>query len=622
MEDILTQISWIAFFTIIAQLLGWWMKIPAIVPLLIGGLIAGPVFGLVDPSGLLGDDLLRQIISVSVGIILFEGSLNLNFKEIKEAKASIRSIILIGGPFAWVITAWAGHWIAGLSWPVALTFGALLIVTGPTVIIPLLRNARLKEKPASMLKWEGIINDPIGAVLAILCYEFFRLSQEAGHMAGFVSTTILSIIVIIFMGIFFAYVIAKMFNREMVPEYLKPTFLLGAVVIFFTLCNSIEHDFGLIGVTILGVAMANMGVTGIEEIKRFKETLSILLVSSVFILITANIDPSILLGIGWRGLAFVFCILFVVRPLTILISNFRSKLTWQEILLTGWIAPRGIVCAAVAGVLGPEMYAIGYEDGGQIFALAFAVVLATVFLHGLSAKPLAKKLGLAHPEGDSLIIVGSSDWAIEFAQVLKSRNFNVIVADKNWHALKAARLSDLATYYGELLSEETEFHLELARYNMLLAVTNNPAYNALICSKFVHEFGRDRVYQFSPHEEDEHQRRKMSDDVRGQTFGPTDADYWDVASAVIQDWRFRSVRVANDENMQKLLDKRKAGTLQIFGYITPKNKLFLSPPEDLDKLDAGHILIVLEEKQAEAVDSQKPKQILEAQKAEDLQIKN
>ena len=257
--------------------------------------------------------------------------------------------------------------------------------------MPLLKNAHLKERPASILKWEGIINDPVGAVLAILCYEYYKIQSLGEHtLSGFFLGTGLGIVLIGFFGVLISYVVARLFDRDMIPEYLKPAFLLSVVLIFFVLCNSIEHDFGLIGVTIMGVAMANMGIKAIEELKKFKETISIMLISGVFIILTSNIDPAILFNISWQGFAFVAVLLFVIRPLTLIVSNIGGNMSWQEVALTGWVAPRGIVCAAVAGVLGPYLVEIGYQDGEQLLALAFAIVLCTVFAHGLTAKPLGK----------------------------------------------------------------------------------------------------------------------------------------------------------------------------------------------------------------------------------------
>jgi Trk K+ transport system NAD-binding subunit len=238
---------------------------------------------------------------------------------------------------------------------------------------------------------------------------------------------------------------------------------------------------------------------------------------------------------------------------------------------------------------------IGYEDGNQLVALAFAIVLATVFAHGLSAKPLGKKLDLAYAGRDALIIVGSSSWAIEFAKALINRGVDVIIADKNWHALRAARLADIPTYFGEVLSEETEYHLELARYNILLAVTNNPAYNALICTQFIHEFGRDKVYQFQPHTEDEHERRQIDLAIRGQNFGCSSDDYWDIAGLLNKGWRFRTSRIGQGQTLDEIMEKQKAGTLKILGMLTPKNRLVLKPPQEMDLLDPEHILIAFEQ---------------------------
>lgn len=605
MTGILVQISWIAFFSILAQWMGWKFKTPAIVFLLIGGFIAGPMLNLVQPELLLGD-LLNPVISLAVGIILFEGALNLNFKEIHEARRAIRRIIFIGGPFAWLMTTIALFYIAGLSMPVALTFGALLIVTGPTVIMPLLKNAHLKERPASILKWEGIINDPIGAVLAILCYEYFKLSSLEGlAMSSFLVSTLLAVATITFFGILIAYAISWMFNHDVIPEYLKPAFLLSTVLIFFVACNLIEHDFGLIGVTILGVALANMGVSSLEELKKFKETISIMLVSGVFIILTAKIDPAILFSIDWRGFAFVAVLLFIIRPATVLASSIGSQMTWQEVILTGWIAPRGIVCAAVAGVLGPYLVDLGYADGEQILALAFAIVLCTVFAHGLTAKPLGQKLGLAYGSKDSLIIVGASEWAIQLATALKNRDVEVMIADKNWHALRDARLSDLQVYYGEILSDETEYHLELARYNVILAVTNNPAYNALICNKFIHEFGRDKVYQFLPHEEDEHERRQIAHGILGRTFGLKDMDFWDISSEYMQGWRFRTTRIGQKKNLENLLKRHKEEQIKIVGHISPKGRLDLRTPTQFEDFEEEHVLILFEKE--EPSEAQEPK---------------
>lgn len=600
MTDPIIQIAIIAFFAIFAQWLGWRLKTPAIVFFLIFGFLLGPTLSLIQPELLLGD-LLKPLTSLAVGIILFEGSLNLNFKEIKSARAAIRHFTIIGAPIAWILTSAAAYYIGGLEFEVAVTFGALMIVTGPTVIMPLLKNARLVERPASILKWEGLINDPIGAVLAVLCYEFF-LHKAAGdiNIAGFFSSIFLKILIIGAFSYIVGRIVGTVFNRGLIPEYMKSAALLSFVVIFYVLCNEILHESGLIGVTVLGITLANMGLTSLEEIKKFKETMSLMLVSGIFIVLTAQMEPSILLNIDWRGFAFIAALLLIIRPITVLASSIGTKMSWKEIVLTGWIAPRGIVAAAIAGIMGPLMVDAGFEDGVQMLPLAFAIVLLTVFLHGLSAKPLAKALGLSHPEKDCLIIVGASAWAIQLAQTLTQRDIEVLIADKNWHALKQARLNNIPTYYGEILSEETEYNLELTKYNALLSVTNNPAYNSLVCTNFAHDFSRESTYQFMPHHEDEHERRQITEMIRGEDFGNGDLDFWTTSNLYNKGWRFKATRIGKKENVENILNEEKAGELKIIGFIKTTNalkrRLYLTRPAQPQELKEGDILIVFAEK--------------------------
>lgn len=599
MSDPIVQIAWIAFFAIVAQWLGWRIKTPAIVFFLIFGFLAGPVLGLIQPKTLIGD-LLQPMTSVAVGIILFEGSLNLNFKEISNARVAIRHFVIVGAPVAWVLTSLSAYYLGGLQFEVAVTFGALLIVTGPTVIMPLLKNARLVERPASILKWEGLVNDPIGAVLAVLCYEFFaRHSGSDLEIAGFFTQTLLKIIVIGFASYALGRVIGHVFNKGLIPEYMKPAALLSVVVIFFVLCNETLHESGLIGVTVLGITLANMGISALDEIKKFKETMSLMLVAGIFIILTAQMDPAILLNIDWRGVLFIASLLFVIRPVTALMSSIGTEMSWKEVILTGWIAPRGIVAAAIAGIMGPLMVEAGYEDGAMLLPLAFAIVLVTVFMHGLSAKPLGKWLGLSYPERDALIVVGAAPWSVQLAQALQGRDIDVIVTDNDWYALKQARLGNVPTYYGEILSEETEYNLELTKYNVLLSVTNNAAYNALVCNSYAHDFSRENTYQFLPSKGDEHERRRITDMTGGEEFGSGGLDYGMISDLYSQGWRFKTARLGKSENIDKIESRTKHETVKVIGYIktanTLKQKLHLRKPRSLKDLKEEDILITFED---------------------------
>ncbi len=593
----LAQISLITAISIASQWLGWAYKIPAIVFLLLAGFIFGSLFNLVQPEIFLGDAV-QPIVSVAVGIILFEGSLTLNFKEIKQARKAVLQVCFVGAAVSWTLTSLAGYYLGGLSWPVAITFAALLIVTGPTVIMPILRHAKLNMKVGNILKWEGIVNDPVGAVLAVLAYEYFKVQQSEGfNLSEFALDTGLTIIGIVVLSVIAGLVISRVLNKGWVPEFLKAAFLLSFVVCFFVICNFILHESGLIAVTVLGVVLANTGVTSIEDLKRFKESITIMLVSGVFVILTAQIKPEILLNIDWRGLMFIVAVLFLIRPISMLFASLRTEMSWNEVALVSMIAPRGVVCAAIAGILGPLLVDAGYPDGEKLLPLAFAIVISTVFLHGLWAKPLGQRLKLAFPAKDGLIIVGATEWTIQFAEVLKSKGIDVMIADQSWHKLKSARLADIPIYYGEILSDETDHSLELNRYNILLAATGNPAYNALVCNSFAHEFGRERVFQLSIDDEDYHQRRQITQTMRGRTLAYQGMDYWDFSRLFQQGWRFKTTKVSADFNLDQIKEGKQDGRTKLIGLIKHNGQLQFSQANKPENVKDETTVILFEKEE-------------------------
>lgn len=529
-----------------AQWVAWRMHIPAIIFLLAFGFVLGPVGGLIQPDRFLGP-LLQPAISAAVALILFEGSLQLRFKELRETRAAVRQVIFIGAPLGWALISLAGHFIAGLSWPVAVTLGGILVVTGPTVIMPMLRHARLDPRVGGVLKWEGIVNDPLGVIFAILTYEFF-VARQGGESAGaFLLSHGLAVLGVAAGSGVLAVAIKRLFDRGYMPEYLKTPFLVSVVLSLFFGCNILLHELGLIGVTVFGLMLANIHTASLEDIKRFKENITILLVSGVFLLLTADLDAKVLLSLDLRSVAFIAALLFVVRPLTIALCGIGSNMTKEEILLAGLIAPRGVVCAAMAGVIGPLLTEAGWADGERLLPIAFALVIVSVVLHSLMIGPLARRLGLTSEESNGVIIAGAYAWSIQLAQTLKARGVPVLVADNNWHALAPARLADLPVYYGELLSEETEFELSFNTYNTVLAATHNPAYNALVCEKFGYDFDKERVYRLSPDDSDVAQRRKMSGHIPGRVFMDKSVTLQSLYARAKEGWRFRTTRVGKGE---------------------------------------------------------------------------
>ncbi len=527
MENLVLAFAIIGALGIGAQWLAWRFNLPAIVLMAIAGLIAGPllnIFGAPDaPPGtppmeaMLGE-FYRPIIAVAVAVILFEGGLQLNFSELRGLTRGVRRLVFPGVPIAWFLGAAATYLIAGLSWQVSLLFGGVMVVTGPTVIIPLLRQSKLNARPATLLKWEGIVNDPIGALLAVVVYEFLVIGEHGSTSGEIVSSLILAATLAAGLGYAFGRFVATSFRRGWVPEYLKPPVLLALVLICFELANLLQHEAGLLSVTAMGVTLANSKIASINDLRLFKENITVLLVSGVFIILTANLTVQAFGALDWSFFWFLTAMLFVVRPLTVFLSTIGSGLPWKERLLVGWIAPRGIVAVAVSSFFGASLMAEGYIDGGKLIPLAFGMVFATVVLHGFTISPLAKALGLASRERPGVLIVGASPFSAALGAKLKEMEIPVMVADTSWRRLKPVRLANVETYYGEILSEVTEHHVDLNRFGTLLALGGNESHNALVATDLAPELGRAAIYQVNARGKDEEDRKALSYTLQGRTF--------------------------------------------------------------------------------------------------------
>src|SRR5699024_7253135 len=324
-------------------------------------------------------------------------------------------------------------YIGGLSWPVSILLGAILIVTGPTVIIPMLRQSSLNRRTASYLKWEGIINDPIGALLAVVVFQYFIFTSVGGSSAHVFVHLGWAIITALALGLGVAWTLAWAYNRAWVPEYLKAPVTFACVVVIYVLANAMFDEAGLLAVTVMGMAMGNMRIAGMGELRRFKEDISILMVSTVFVVLTADLDPAVLSNMDWRTVALVLAIIFLVRPASVLLATMFTGMDWRDRALAAWIAPRGVVASAMAGVFGERMVRVGYTDANLILPLIFSVVFATVILHSFSIGRLARWMNLStKPHG--ALIVGASPWSTELARALTNElDVQVLLVDSSWH---------------------------------------------------------------------------------------------------------------------------------------------------------------------------------------------
>lgn len=481
---------------IACQWLAWWLKLPAILFLLLSGLIAGPVTGFIRPDVLFGD-LLLPMVSLGVAVILFEGSLTLRFSEIRGLGSVVRNLVTYGAVLNAAIIAAATRFILGFSWDLALLFGAIVSVTGPTVIVPMLRTVRPIASLANILRWEGIIIDPLGALMAVLVFEVIISGREHHALAVFGKMLLIGGGT----GAAAAYVLAVLLRRYLIPEYLHNVTTLALVVGVFTLANAAQDESGLLAVTVMGMMLGNMKHVPIEDILDFKESLSVLLISLLFISLAARVNFGLFSEVGWGAALLFIVILFVARPATVLASTVGSKLRWQEKAMLSWIAPRGIVAAAVSALFALRLEGLGYDHAELLVPLTFMVIIGTVVLQSATARPLANRLGVSEPEPLGVLIVGANTVSRAIAKALAERHFRVVIADTNWDDVRAARMDGIATYFGNVVSEHADRHLDLVGVGRLLATSRRPALNALACTRYKNEFGGNNVFTLQTSEE-------------------------------------------------------------------------------------------------------------------------
>ena len=549
------------------QWVGWRLKIPALILLIAAGFIMGPVTGWLKPTEDFGD-ILQPMVSLSVAVILFEGGLSLRWHEFKKNTHVIYRLVTWSVLITFGLGSLAAHYLVGMSWPVALVFGAIIIVTGPTVIMPLLKQANLKKRPASLLRWEGIVNDPIGALLVVLIYGYYVLAESDMLIVNILSGLLISVFVSLAMGVGVGLFIASAFRKGFVPEYLKSPLILIAVLLVYTLCNRVQSEAGLLATTVLGITLANQQLNTLHELQRFKEYITILLVSSTFIVLTADINPEILQQIGWQGWLLLVLVIFVIRPVAIFLSTLGTDINKQDRLLISWIAPRGIVAAAVAGLFGAELIKKGYEGAELLLPLIFALIIMTVILHGLSIGWVARKLNLASSHPDGVMIIGASNWGIALAAALQKNDIPVVLVDRDWESLKPARMQNIPTHFGEVLSERTEEVLELSHITKLLSISKNEAYNTLTCSRFSPELGHNNVYEMAWQPETSSRKNNgapklPSKAIRGNILFGKDVYYNDLLDAYEKDWQFDSTSLSSQYTLETLVKEKPEGTLQV-----------------------------------------------------------
>lgn len=525
-----------------AQWLAWRLRLPSILLLLLAGFVVGPITGLLDPDQLLGD-LLFPFVSLAVAVILFEGGLSLRLSELKGSMGTLRLLILVGGGVSVAVAFYAGVHLVGLPPGPALLLGAVFVVTGPTVIMPLLRHIRPRGRVGALIKWEGIVNDPIGATLALLVFDVLLAGgiSEAPLVAGEVIAKTLAAGLILGLGASWA--IARLYARHVIPDFLQNPAALTAVIVVFVAANHVQEEAGLLAVTVMGMGLANQKRVDLHHVVEFKENLQMLLLACLFVLLGARIGPADLAELGPGAFAYVLVMILVARPLGVFLATIRSGMSWGERLFLAWMAPRGIVAMAVVSLFALRLELAGVEGIEPLVPVTFLLVVVTVTVYGLTAGPLARHLGIAAASSNGVLMVGASPMARELARTLGELDVEVQLVDTNRRAVATARLGGLEAVHANAVDDDLSAKLDLSGVGHVLAATRNDEVNALVAMRLTSWFGRSSVFRLHPHVDGGAGREAGHDDLGGRLLFSPEASYEELSDRFADGARFRRTRL-------------------------------------------------------------------------------
>lgn len=595
MENIeLISIVVIIVVGIFSQWVAWRIQWPSIVIMSIAGLLLGPVLGLFNPQEALGS-LYSPLISLAVAIILFEGSSSLDVREIRGVSKSVFRIVTFGAFIAWIGGALAAHFIAGLSLEISFIIGGLFIVTGPTVILPLLRNAKLKPRTAAVLKWEGIIVDPFGPLLALFAYEIIKVLTTEGLHANYIFNFFLNAVIAVILGYVIGMLVSLMISKGVFPEYLKTPIIISFLLLCFTIAEVIMHETGMLAVTVMGLTIGRTKhyVSSIgHDVSHFVENISVLLTSTVFILLTASLTRETIAEMfTWPIIGFVFVMLFIVRPLSIWLSTIGTELSNSEKMLIGWIAPRGIVALSVSGYFAAILLNDGHEGAAMLTALTFALVFITVCAHGFSLRPIAKALKLANDTAPGVLIVGASSFSIALADYLQKMGLPVLISDSSATQLQPAVNKEIPVYHGQILAEHSEYEVDLTPYETILSLTGDAAFNILVSQSYAPKFGPNQTFTLTSESYKQEDSHKIPFAGKGHLLFQEDAIFPELNKKINTGYTIQELSLEQKGKIEKdllpestvpLFIKKKNNTIQL---ITLRSKIML---------DEGDQLVVLQ----------------------------
>lgn len=471
---------------IVAQILAHHIRIPGIVLLLVAGVLLGPdVLGVIDPSAL--GRALSMLVGFAVAVILFEGGMNLHIPTLRRMKGPIRRLVTWGA-LVTAVGATAAAWLI-MGWPIYLSvlFGTLVIVTGPTVITPLLKRLQVEKKTSTILAAEGVLIDPIGAIIAAVTLEIvLELVATGGawHHVESVLAGVLNLFTKLGFGSLLGAVTGALISRalstkRLVPEGLENIFTLSIVLALYQITDTIMPESGIAAVTLAGLVVRYLGTPVQRDLLEFKEQLTVMLIGMLFVLLAADVRLFEVQSLGWRGLWTVAALIFIVRPLNALVGTWGTGLRWQQTAFIAWIGPRGIVAAAVASLFAVRMEHHGLAGGEELRALVFLVISVTVLVAGLTGGPMAKLLGLRRASNRGWAILGAHPLGRTMARVLTSAGEETILIDVNPVEVRAAEEAGHRVIQGNAMTASVLHRAELEVRTGAIALTRNEEVNLL-----------------------------------------------------------------------------------------------------------------------------------------------
>ncbi|EIE1194741.1 sodium:proton antiporter [Vibrio parahaemolyticus] len=559
------------------QWLAWRLRLPAILFLLLAGLIVGPFMQWLKPDEILGN-LLFPLVSLAVAVILFEGSLTLNFKEIRGVSGSVWSIVSIGAIISWAVTSVATHYFLGFTWELAMLFGSLTVVTGPTVIVPLLRTVRPNSTLANILRWEGILIDPLGALFVVMVYEFIVSHSAVNSMEVF--GTIIAVGVIL--GVASGAAVATVLRRAWLPEYLQPFAVLMVVLGVFSVSNHIESEAGLLTVTVMGMWLANAKDINIQQILHFKEHLTILLITGLFIFLAARISLDDFAALGSGALLLFVFMQLVSRPLSIFLSTMRSNLNLKDKLFLSWVAPRGIVAASISSLFAIKLTEYGVDGASLLVPMTFMVIIGTVVLQSATARPMAIALGVAEPAPRGFLLIGANRVAREIGQALARYDRRVLMTDSNWEYISQVRMMGLDYYYGNPISSHADDNLNMIGIGQVVALTPDQHFNIMACMQFVDEFGEDKVHCLQKVKTNGNgsEKHSVAQEYHGKLLMGGNVSYTQLASRLSRGAEIKHTKLSENFTYQDYLEHHKTNLVIPLFNVEDKGKIqFCDDPD-------------------------------------------